>query len=159
MIKKVCIIIIFNMLCVINGHAQQSLTKPKETIFAFGGDIQQKFIQYIVDLTHKPNPKICYVPTASADNAENIKLWTYFCKKLSIEPYVLKIWISSESTSQTFEDILLDMDAIVVGGGNTLNMIAIWKAQGIDAILLKALKKGIILAGEAPVRFVGLKMV
>jgi peptidase E len=35
----------------------------------------------------------------------------------------------------------------VVGGGNTLNMIAIWKAQGIDKVLQKALAKGIILAG------------
>jgi len=39
------------------------------------------------------------------------------------------------------------MDAIVVGGGNTLNMIAIWKAQGIDIALKKALEKGIVLAG------------
>ncbi len=30
------------------------------------------------------------------------------------------------------------MDAIVVGGGNTLNMIAIWKAQGINTVLKKA---------------------
>jgi len=42
-------------------------------IFAFGGDINQKFIQYVVDLTNKKNPKVCYIPTASADNANNIK--------------------------------------------------------------------------------------
>lgn len=36
------------------------------------------------------------------------------------------------------------MDAIIVGGGNTLNMMAIWKAQGIDIILKKALEKGIV---------------
>jgi peptidase E len=47
----------------------------------------------------------------------------------------------------SFEEALLNMDAIVVGGGNTLNMMAIWKAQGIDLVLKKALEKGIILAG------------
>jgi dipeptidase E len=41
----------------------------------------------------------------------------------------------------------MDMDAIVVGGGNTLNMMAIWQSQGIDKILKKAYEKGIIMAG------------
>lgn len=39
------------------------------------------------------------------------------------------------------------MDAIIVGGGNTLNMLAIWKAQEIDLALKKAYESGIILAG------------
>src|SRR5687767_13777000 len=39
------------------------------------------------------------------------------------------------------------MDAIIVGGGNTLNMLAIWKVQGVDKVLQQAWKKGIILAG------------
>jgi peptidase E len=39
------------------------------------------------------------------------------------------------------------MDAIVVSGGNTLNMMAIWKAQGIDRILFDAWNKGIVLSG------------
>lgn len=39
------------------------------------------------------------------------------------------------------------MDAIIVGGGNTLNMMGIWRAQGIDTVLQKAYEKGIVLAG------------
>jgi peptidase E len=39
------------------------------------------------------------------------------------------------------------MDAILVGGGNTLNMIAIWRAQGIDLALRKAWESGILLGG------------
>ncbi len=131
----------------INAQTQSNDKKAEQTIFIFGGDINQKFIQYIVDLTKKQNPKVCYVPTASADNADNIKYWNSICKKISIEPIVLKVWGSSADTPKTFEETLLNMDAIVVGGGNTLNMMGIWKAQGIDRILNKALKKGIILAG------------
>ena len=41
----------------------------------------------------------------------------------------------------------MDMDAIYVGGGNTLNMLAIWKDQGIDKVLRKAWEKGIVLGG------------
>lgn len=55
--------------------------------------------------------------------------------------------MASNKENKSFEDILLNMDAIVVGGGNTLNMLGIWKAQGIDTLLQKALNKGIILSG------------
>ena len=145
--KRFSIILLVISLLHINGQAQTNSVKPEQTVFAFGGDINQRFIQYVVDLTNKTNPKVCYVPTASADNADNIKYWNFICKNLSIEPYVLKVWVSSDSKSKPFEEILYSMDAIVVGGGNTLNMMGIWKAQGIDSILRKALDKGIILAG------------
>lgn len=133
-------------LCLDQAWAQEN-KKNEQTIFAFGGDISPKFIQYVIDLTNLPNPKICYVPTASADNEKNIEYWNRICKHLSIDPYILKVWVESNPSNKSFEDILLNMDAIIVGGGNTLNMLGIWKAQGIDLILDKALKKGIILAG------------
>ena len=120
-------------------------TKVDQRIFVYGSDIQYKFIRYIVDLVDKPAPKICYIPTASADNADNIKYWNYICKRLNMEPYVLKVWIDNQSES--FEKQLLGMDAIIVGGGNTLNMLGIWKYQGIDKVLKKALEQGTILSG------------
>ncbi len=141
------IVLLFTFVGIESLKAQQNTNKQDETIFAFGGDINEKFIEYTKELTKKPNPKILFIPTASADNVDDIKLWNYFCKKLSIEPYVLKVWIVSKKTPKSFEEIILDMDAIVVGGGNTANMMGIWKAQGIDIVLRKALKKGIILAG------------
>lgn len=127
--------------------AQQHTGKPDKTFFIWGGDINLKFTEYIVDLTKKENPKICYLPTASADNQNNIKYWGNICNALKIDTVILKVWVSSSENNQSFEDILLNSDAIVVGGGNTLNMLGIWKAQGIDVILKKALEKGIILAG------------
>ncbi len=127
--------------------AQQGAGQINETVFVWGGDINLKFVQYIADLTKKENPKICYLPTASADNADNIKYWEIICNTLKIDTIILKVWVSSSEKNQTFEDILLNSDAIVVGGGNTLNMLGIWKAQGIDIILKKALRKGIVLAG------------
>ncbi|NOY36187.1 MAG: peptidase E [Chlorobi bacterium] len=105
------------------------------------------FIKYIASLTGKERPKICYVPTASADNPYGIIRWYEKCRDLDVKPYVLKIWVSSYTDKQPFADFLLGMDAIVVGGGNTLNMMAIWKAQGIDTVLTEAYKQGIVLAG------------
>lgn len=119
--------------------------KPTPTFFVFGGDIHPKLVRYVAELVDKPDPRICYVPTASGDRAENLAFWNSICRQLSIKPYVMKVW--STDSLQDFEKLLLGMDAIVVGGGNTLNMLGIWKYQGIDRILEKALDRGIVLAG------------
>lgn len=42
---------------------------------------------------------------------------------------------------------ILNFEIIYVGGGNTFNMLAIWKAWSLDTILVEAWKKGIILCG------------
>ncbi|MDH6303859.1 peptidase E [Parabacteroides sp. PF5-5] len=130
-----------------NVKAQQNNNKKNETIFIWGGDINLKMVEYIADLTKKESPRICYLPTAAADNQDNIKYWGYICNTLKLDTVILKVWVSSSEKNQSFEDILLNTDAIVVGGGNTLNMLGIWKAQGIDVILKDALNKGIIVAG------------
>jgi peptidase E len=42
---------------------------------------------------------------------------------------------------------LLSQDVIYVGGGNTANMLAIWRVHGVDVILREAWEAGVILAG------------
>ncbi len=116
-------------------------------IFPYGGGQNKLFINEIIKLTGKEKPKICYLPTASGDSERSIIRWYDLVSDLSVEPSVQRVWISSYNQKKSFEEVLLNVDAIVVGGGNTLNMIAIWKAQGIDVALKKALEKGIVLAG------------
>ena len=145
---RILIVLSFIFSCANNtrDHGRENPSLD-QTIFVGGTELNAKFVQYIIDLTEKLSPRICYIPTASADNIDNITYWKSICEKLSIEPYILNVWVESTRDTVPFENTLLEMDAIVVGGGNTLNMIGIWKAQGIDSILEKAYKKGIILAG------------
>ena len=107
----------------------------------------KEFIKYVAGLTKKTNPKICYVPTASADNPYGIVGWYANCAELPVHPYVLRTFLNASPEQKTFDEFIMSMDAIIVGGGSTLNMIAIWKAQGIDTVLMKAYNKGIVLAG------------
>jgi len=146
--KRILLFILLASICQLSFSQRTANNKTvDQTIFVYGGNMNLKFTRYIADLTHKKDPKICFVPTGSADNESNIKLWQFYCKKLNIEPHVLKVWVASDKNNLSFEEQLLGMDAIVVGGGNTLNMLAIWKAQGIDRVLKQALEKGIVLAG------------
>jgi len=116
-------------------------------LFAYGGQINSGLIKYTAELTGKERPKICFLPTALGDNQGYIDFWYQQCEGLSLDPYVMKVWVDSYGEQRSFDEILLGMDAIMVGGGNTLNMLGIWKAQGIDNILRQAYKNGIVLAG------------
>ncbi|MDW7694665.1 peptidase E [Flammeovirgaceae bacterium SG7u.111] len=137
----------FIILSVISVFIARMAVAQDQYIFPSGSGPNKLFMKEIIKLTGKERPKICFLPTASGDSERGIIRWYDLVHDLSVEPYVQRVWISSYRQKESFEDVLLGMDAIVVGGGNTLNMIAIWKVQGIDTVLQKALEKGIVLAG------------
>ena len=119
----------------------------EKTIFVYGNGMDKRFISYVAGLTGKKNPEICFVTTAAADNPRVIQYIEELIEGLQIRPKFLVTFISSSPEQESFEEIIMSSDAIMVGGGNTLNMLAIWKAQGIDTLLSRAYDKGIILAG------------
>lgn len=127
-----------------NDTSKQQIEKK---IFIYGGEFNKVFIQYVANLTKKINPKILFIPTASGDYTEYINQWYTSCVDLPLRPHILMTFINSNPKQKTFEEQVFGCDAIIVGGGSTLNMLAIWKAQGIDTILRKAYDKGIVLAG------------
>jgi dipeptidase E len=127
------------------------LTTPKITkkILLTGGSYGPVWMKYLIGLTGKEKPKVCFLPTASGDNQPYINYWLESAKKLSIDPYVQKVFIESSTQKISFEESLLGMDAILVPGGNTLDMMALWKAHGIDKVLKQAWEKGIVLTGSS----------
>ena len=145
-LSNIIVLLVF-LLCTGNLIYSQNINTPKKILFTYGGDPYKTFIKYTAKLTGKKKPKICFIPTAAGDSPDLINYWYKQCHDLEVEPHVLKVWISSYKQKKSFEEILTKMDAIIVGGGNTLNMLAIWKAQEIDLALKKAYDKGIVLAG------------
>ncbi len=111
-----------------------------------GGGFGVGFIRYMGQLTGKTNPKILYLPTASADKPGN---FLESCKTAGVEGSVQNSFISSYRQDKSWEEVFLSVDGIVASGGNTLNQQAIWKAQGIDVILRKAWDQGIVLGGAS----------
>jgi dipeptidase E len=124
-----------------------SSSTTKRKIVVYGRGYQPKFFEYVASLTGKEKPRLCYLPTATGDSEQSIVNWYEACANFNVQPFYQKMFISSYDQKQTFDEVLLSMDGIIVGGGNTLNMLAIWKAQGLDVILKKAWDQGIVLAG------------
>ncbi len=119
----------------------------KQLLIYGSGRHRLPFLRYLAQITEKENPNICFLPTASGDDKDYVISFYEVCKELPVTPHVLKVWINSYDQKETFLEIISKMDAIVVGGGNTLNMLAIWKAQGIDLFLKQAYEKGCVMAG------------
>ncbi|WP_404346671.1 Type 1 glutamine amidotransferase-like domain-containing protein [Sutcliffiella horikoshii] len=100
--------------------------------------------RYILQQSGKPTPKICFIPTASGDADNYIARFYQFFEKQVCEPSHLSLF---NPPTRDFETFLLEKDIIYVGGGNTRNLLILWKEWGLDVILKKAYDKGVLLAG------------
>jgi dipeptidase E len=118
-------------------------------ILIAGGNFNTPFIRYMAQLTGKPRPRLCYLPTASADSPQGSISWFRNCAPVNCEAFVQESFIASSRQLQGWDEVLLSMDGIVASGGNTLNQQAIWKAQGIDQVLRQAWDRGIVLGGAS----------
>jgi len=118
-------------------------------ILIAGGRFPTKYIAYLAALTGKVRPRLCYLPTASADSRSSIERWNLYCRPLNVEALHQDTFISSYEMDRSWREIFLSMDGIVVSGGNTLNQQAIWRAQGIDEVLREAWDQGIVLGGSS----------
>ncbi|MCF6410727.1 peptidase E [Pseudalkalibacillus salsuginis] len=99
--------------------------------------------RYILDQARSEKPKVCFLPTASGDADGYIERFLRAFENLPCQPTYLSLYRPPHS----LESFVLDQDIIYVGGGNTKNLLALWKEWGLDAILYRAWKKGVILAG------------
>jgi dipeptidase E len=133
------------------GTGNLMAQKPTATkkIFLTGGGYDPTTIKYLIELTGKENPKVCFLPTPVGDSEAYIQKWFAVAKTLPLQPFVQKVFIGTEEQKVSFEETLLSMDAILVTGGNTLNAITLWKAHGLDVVLRKAWEKGILLTGPS----------
>lgn len=99
--------------------------------------------KYILNLVPKEKPKICFMGTASNDGIEYRDMFYNFFNKMKCEPSHL----SFLDPPDNIEKFILGQDIIHVGGGNTSLIIDTWKKFGVDKIMKKAWRSGVILTG------------
>jgi len=100
--------------------------------------------EYILSLARNPRPKVCFVGTASGDS-ETYRLRSYqsFARH-NCTPSHLQLF---DRTLDDIRPFVFDQDVIYVGGGNTVNLLAVWRVHGLDRILREALAQGVVLCG------------
>lgn len=128
------------------------MSKPTKKIVAIGGgqiNTSSTLLidQEIIRLTKKKKPTLLFIPTASGDSE---LYWQYinnhFNKKLGCQTDVLYL-VREKLSKKILKEKILTADIIYVGGGNTLQMMRLWRRLGVDILLKQAWQKGIVLCG------------
>lgn len=101
-------------------------------------------VEYLLDLTGKARPRVAFIPTATGDAAEAI---VNMYGRVPAERSERSHLALFHRTVTDIREYLLGQDLIWVAGGNTANMLAIWRVHGVDQVLREAWEAGIVLTG------------
>ena len=109
-----------------------------------GGSLAgSKIEDFLLELSHASRPRVCYLGTASAHKPEYIEVFYDSFRGRSCEPTHLELFGLPEDPAAH----IAAQDVIYVGGGNTANMLAIWRVHRVDHALREAWKRGAVLGG------------
>lgn len=89
-------------------------------------------------------PRICLIPTATADDPIVIADFERLFAPPRAEPRVLRLFSRAD---EDLGAVITEQDAVYVLGGNTANMLALWRLHGLDRVLREAWDAGIVMAG------------
>lgn len=111
---------------------------------------------YILGLTGKAAPRVCFLGTASGDGSAYIEKFYAAFRAPRTEPSHIALFHgpSFDPAPETLVNLgpalrehMLTRDVIYVGGGNTVAMLAVWRAHGLDRLLRDAWEAGVVLCG------------
>jgi peptidase E len=106
---------------------------------------------YVLSLARRRRPRVCFVPTASADSPTYIaKFYRAFASRC--EATDLTLWDPpalprNPPTTADLPAFVARQDVFYVGGGNTAHLLAMWRTHGLDRLLRRAWRAGAVLAG------------
>ncbi|MER7564142.1 Type 1 glutamine amidotransferase-like domain-containing protein [Streptomyces sp. NPDC048523] len=101
---------------------------------------------WLLNHARRPRPKVCFVPTASGDAPGYMDRFLRAFESRDCEPSVLSLF-RRELDDEALRAFLLSQDVVYVGGGNTANLLAVWRAHGVDRLLREAYEGGTLLCG------------
>jgi dipeptidase E len=104
---------------------------------------ESRLDELMLELAGSKRPMICYVGTASPHLPERVELFYEAFRGRACEPSHLELFGMPEEPAAH----IARQDVIYVGGGNTANMLAIWRVHGVDRALRDAWERGAVLGG------------
>jgi dipeptidase E len=116
-----------------------------------GGEIRTRgtaiIDREIIRLTNKRSPRLLFIPTASSDSERYCKrVQDYFGDFLKCKTEVLLL-MRERLSEKKIEEKITRADIVYVGGGNTLQMMRVWRRFGVAELLRSAYENGTVLSG------------
>ncbi|MER6845332.1 peptidase E [Streptomyces platensis] len=110
----------------------------------FSDDPDTLLDDFVLETAGRARPKVCFLPTASGDAPGYIEKFHTAFGARDCEPSHLELFRRTVTDLRAF---VLAQDIVYVGGGNTANMLAVWRVHGLDGILREAYASGVLLCG------------
>jgi dipeptidase E len=89
-------------------------------------------------------PRVCFVGTATGDSDSYIRRFHEAFPPSRAAATHLTFF---ERTVSDLKSFVMEQDVIYVGGGNTANMLALWRLHDFDKVLRAAWNAGVVMAG------------
>ena len=118
-------------------------------IVAFGGHVMEPdeaANDFLLELTGERDPRVLFVPTASGDSDYHIARYHRAFPASRCRASHLKLFAIPP---RDVREVVLEHDLVFVGGGNTANMLAVWRVHRLDEVLRDAWEQGVVLAGTS----------
>jgi dipeptidase E len=100
--------------------------------------------EFVLSLARSARPRVCFLATASGDADSYTARYYRAFAALDCRPTDLELFRRDVLDLESF---VRGQDIIYVGGGNTANLLAVWRAHGLDRILRRAWEEGVVLCG------------
>jgi dipeptidase E len=99
--------------------------------------------RFLLARTGARKPRVLFVPTASGDAEKYVARFYRAFGAFSCRPSHLALFRREGDLRRQ----VLEQDLVYVGGGNTANLLAVWRLHGVDDLLREAGRNGVALAG------------
>ena len=99
---------------------------------------------YTLSLTGKEDPRVLFLGTATGDDPYYIVTFYETFDSERCRPSHLRLFHVTQTDLPAF---ILRHDVIHVGGGNTANMLDVWRRHGVDKVLREAWEGGAVMTG------------
>jgi len=100
--------------------------------------------RYLLGLARRPRPRVLFLGTASGDGAGYLLTFYQAFAGVDSEPSHLALF---DRVVDDIDGLVRSQDVVIVGGGNTANMLAIWRLHGVENALRNAYADGTVLSG------------
>ncbi len=106
------------------------------------GGLSEGLLRFALSLTRSDRPRVALLATAGGDGDSGIVRMYELLSAYADVDAVRLFGIPDKPC-----DRIAVADAVIVPGGNTANMLAVWRVHGVDDALEAAWRRGAVLAG------------
>jgi peptidase E len=99
---------------------------------------------FVLAAARSARPRVCFLATASGDTDATVARFYRAFSEFDCQAADLPLFERGAGDLRAF---VLEQDVVYVGGGNTANMLAVWRVHGLDRVLAEAWEQGVVLCG------------